>query len=337
MCHPCHACLRTDSIHARNTRARACCCDCRLYVQRACVRAAVRACVHACACMHSCAPLYNIHNRAHAHAHACAGNNHLYPYTPAHIGAGESQPQRWDGPLLPKSHIDAHRQSARTRGFLVRPHHPPSFLPLYPWQLNINFKSIRATKFQKIRALFVFAHKSAQESQRRQLSRSTRLPPVTNPAICSLHVTPESPALHEPNVLSQHTTHRNLLSIAPAYRRQHDPHQQGPIWISCFLGAFSVRACSVLLCFCAFMLLCFRAFVLWCFCALYFLCFCAFLLSVLSVLLCVLACVVAFCALVLSCFRNRPLFCAGIDGTARPAPTPTTHPTNTDPCLINFE
>ena len=55
-----------------------------------------------------------------------------------------------------------------------------------------------------------------------------------------------------------------------------------------------------------FCFLCFRA----CFCA----CFCACLASGLG----------------LSCFRNRPLFGAGNDGTAGQPPAPTTYPTNAD-------
>ena len=94
---------------------------------------------------------------------------------------------------------------------------------------------------------------------------------------------------------------------------------------SCFSAVllFCFRACLlsvlVLSVFCAFVLSIFRSirafdrFVLSC-----------FVLPVLPAALC--------CLLVLSCFRirNRLLVCAGTDGTAAPAPTPTAHPTNTD-------
>ena len=97
-------------------------------------------------------------------------------------------------------------------------------------------------------------------------TRSTRSLPVTNSPICSLHITPELPVLQYMHRTTSASirTHRNLTSIAPAYRRQQDAHQQGPIWMPCFLGAFSVRALFLLFfrafcAFCAFVLSCYRA------------------------------------------------------------------------------
>ena len=104
-----------------------------------------------------------------------------------------------------------------------------------------------------------------------------------------------------------------------------DPHQQGPIWMSCFLGAFSVRAalcCSVLSVFCAFVLSCFRSFnrfvlsidscfrALCCLCFVPFCCF-AFLLS------CVLFSVFYVLCSVLSCFRAFDRFVLSIDSCFR--------------------
>ena len=138
----------------------------------------------------------------------------------------------------------------------------------------------------------VFALESAQEGQRFSFPRSTRSPPVTNPAICSLHVTPESPTLHEPNLLSQHTNpqksyvHRaSLLPPAgPTPARAH---------LDILLSRRFLGACVL----CAFVLLCFHAFVFSCFRTLVLLC------SVLPMLLCFSA-FCAFCAFVCTCVRG---------------------------------
>ena len=124
--------------------------------------------------------------------------------------------------------------------------------------------------------IFVFVHKNTQNAQLSSFPCSSRSLPVTNPAACSLQVTPESPVLHDLNVLSQHTNPQVLSpSAGPTPARPHlDILLSRRFLGACMLCAFYA--------FCAFVLLCsvlpvLRAFLF-------------------SVLLCVLLCMLAFCA-----------------------------------------
>jgi hypothetical protein len=89
-----------------------------------------------------------------------------------------------------------------------------------------------------------------------------RRPPLTKPAICSLHDTPDSPSLHEPNVPSRHTNpeksyvHRASLSPS-AGATPARPHLD-ILPSRLFLGA-CCSVLSVLSVFCAFVLSCFRS------------------------------------------------------------------------------
>ena len=63
-------------------------------------------------------------------------------------------------------------------------------------------KSFKTEPEPQTPALFVFAPKTYKKPNALRFQSSSRSPPLTNPTICSLHVTPESPSRHEPNLHS---------------------------------------------------------------------------------------------------------------------------------------
>ena len=164
---------------------------------------------------------------------------------------------------------------------------------------------------------FCFCAKTHKKPNALRFRSSSRSPPLTNPAICSLHVAPESPPRHEPNLRSWHTNPEKSY----VHRASLSPSGACVLVLFCVVRAFSagqlfcLRAC-LRACFCAclpsvLMLLCFfrsiRAsdrFVLSC-----------FVLPVLRAVLlfCFRACLLSvFCAFDLSidsCFRLFHALC----------------------------
>ena len=163
-----------------------------------------------------------------------------------------------------RCHIGAVPAKARTprrAEFLAQPTTPSRRHRPNRRQLNKFQTEPEPQTNPNIGALFVFAPKNAQKRPTLLVSKFNQSAASHEPGnmfACTLRLSRR----HNTNGTSSASTrtHTNLTSIVPAYRRQQNPHQQGPIWVSCFLTALS--RCVLLCAFCAFCVSCFRAFVL---------------------------------------------------------------------------
>ena len=127
-------------------------------------------------------------------------------------------------------------RTARRAEFLAQPTTPYPVTPTIYTGSSISFKTNQS---HNLRALFVFAPQKRTKTptlvrfEVHQIAASHK--PV-NMFACTLRLSRRRYMNRTSSASIR--THRDLTS----YRRQQDPHQQGPIWISCLLGSFSVRA-----------------------------------------------------------------------------------------------
>ena len=116
-------------------------------------------------------------------------------------------------------------------------------------------KKIQTEPEPQTPALFVFTPKTYKKPNALRFRSSSRSPPLTNPTICSLHVTPESPSRHEPNLHSWHTNpeksyvHRASLSPSGAFVLSF--FFASVLSVHAFVRAFGRAFCA---CFCACLL-----------------------------------------------------------------------------------
>ena len=142
---------------------------------------------------------------------------------------------RWQiGAVPPKA------RTQRRAEFLAQPTTPYPATPTIYTRHSISFKMNQSHKpVQIFEHFFVFAPQKrtkTPELVRFEFNQIAASHKPGNMFACTVRLSRWRYMNRTPSASIR--AHANLTS----YRRQQDPHQQGPIWTSCLLGSFSVRA-----------------------------------------------------------------------------------------------